>query len=63
MVAEAKRVVNQLVVWVNLSGQEEVVQRIAVVLVIEIEETAVYEHLEDELLTKKQHDTIVLQSL
>ena len=63
MVAEAKRVVHQLVLWVNLSGQEEVVQRIAVVLVIEIEETAVYEHLEDELLTKKQHDTIVLQSL
>ena len=63
VVAEAERVVDLLVVGVDVRGDEEVVQRVQVVPVIVVQQAAVDEHLELQVVAQQHHNTVVLQRL
>ncbi len=63
VVAQPQRVVYLLVAPVHLGCRQKVMQRVPVVLPVEVQQSAVYEDLQLQLISQQQHNTIVLEGL
>ena len=55
--------VQPFVVVVHLDRHQEVMQRVDVILVLKVEQAAVDEDLQEQMVAKQKHDAIILQRL